>query len=127
MKDPDVFGRSLDLSAGLDILDESCLEMIDSYDPKRLENARFYFYSGDQGMDVTIMKATITVYLRMKEKLKLSNRQICMIIDSRESHWGTSWGKYLQSGLRYLFSEDNSVESPPRFTQDLPRDKEHSS
>ena len=127
MKDPDVFGRSLDLSAGLDILDESCLEMIDHYDPKRLENVRFYLYSGDQGMDVTIMKATITVYLRMAEKLRLTNRQICMMIDSRESHWGTSWGKYLQSGLRYLFSEDNSVEEPPRFTQDLPRDEAHSS
>ncbi|MBR3059065.1 MAG: hypothetical protein IKG89_00450 [Oscillospiraceae bacterium] len=127
MRDPNVFGRSLDLSAGLDILDESCLELIDGYDPKRLENARFYFYSGDQGMDVTIMKATVTVYRRMKDMLHLTNRQICMMIDSRESHWGTSWGKYLQDGLRYLFSEDNGVESPPGFTQNLPRDKEHSS
>ncbi len=115
MKDPDVFGRSLDLSSGLDILDESCLSMIDNYDPKRLENARFYMYSGDQGVDVTIFSATITVYRRMKESLKLSNRQLCMLIDSRESHWGTSWGKYLQDGLRFLFKEDNSVPAPAFF------------
>ena len=112
MKDPDVFGRSLDLSAGLDILDESCLALIDSYDPKKLENVRFYFYSGDQGIDVTIFSATITVYRRLKEKLKLTNRQLCMVIDSRESHWGTSWGKYLPDGLRFLFREDNSVGAP---------------
>ncbi len=115
MKDPDVFGRSLDLSSGLDILDESCLSLIDKYDPKRLENARFYFYSGDQGVDVTIMTATVTVYRRMKDKLKLNNRQLCMLIDSRESHWGTSWGKYLQDGLRFLFKEDNSVGMPAFF------------
>ncbi len=115
MKDPDVFGRSLDLSSGLDILDESCLSLIDNYDPKKLENARFYFYSGDQGVDQTIFSATITVYRRMKDKLKLNNRQLCMLIDSRESHWGTSWGKYLQDGLRFLFKEDNSVGAPAFF------------
>ena len=115
MKDPDVFGRSLDLSPGLDILDESCLALIDAYDPKRLENARFYMYSGDQGVDVTIMNSTVTVYRRMKDKLKLTNRQLCMLIDSRESHWGTSWGKYLQDALRFLFKEDNSVASPAFF------------
>ena len=106
MKDPDVFGRSLDLSPGLDILDESCLRLIDAYDPKRLENVRFYMYSGDQGFDTTIMNATVTVYRRMKDSLKLTNRQLCMLIDSRESHWGTSWGKYLQDALRFLFKED---------------------
>ena len=127
MKDPDVFGRSLDLSAGLDILDESCLSLIDNYDPEKLKDARFYMYSGDQGIDVTIMTSTVTVYRRMKDKLKLTNQQLCMVIDSRESHWGGSWSKVLTDGLRYLFSEDNSVEEPPRFTQDLPRDKEHSS
>ncbi len=119
MRDPDVFGRSLDLSPGLDILDESCLCMIDAYDPKRLENARFYMYSGDQWVDVTIMTSTVTVYRRMKDVLKLSNRQLCMLIDSRESHWGTSWGKYLQDGLRFLFKEDNSVGAPT--FSDLPR------
>ena len=112
MKDPDVFGRSLDLSAGLDILDESCLSLIDNYDPKRLENARFYMYTGDQGIDVTIMTSTLTVYRRMKEKLGLTNSQLCMVMDSRESHWGTSWGKYFCDGLRYLFSADNSVGAP---------------
>ncbi len=127
MKDPEVFGRSLDLSAGLDILDESCLSLIDSYDPKRLENARFYLYSGDQGMDVTIMVATFRVYSYMKKVLGLDYRHMCMVIDSRESHWGGSWSKVLQDGLRYLFSADNSVAEPPRMTQDLPRDKEHSS
>ena len=115
MKDPDVFGRSLDLSAGLDILDESCLRLIDDYDPKRLENARFYMYSGDQGVDQTIFTATITVYRRMKDSLKLTNRQLCMLIDSRESHWGTSWGKYLGDALRFLFKEDNSVPAPSFF------------
>ena len=112
LKDPDVFGRSLDLSSGLDILDESCLELIDAYDPKRLENARFYLYSGDQWVEVTILNATFTVYRRMKNALKLNNRQLCMIVDSRESHWGTSWGKVIQDGLRFLFKEDNSVEAP---------------
>ena len=115
LKDPDVFGRSLDLSPGLDILDESCLELIDAYDPKRLENARFYMYSGDQGVDVTIMNSTVTVYRRMKDRLKLTNRQLCMLIDSRESHWGTSWGKYLQDALRFLFKEDNGVPAPAFF------------
>ena len=112
LKDPDVFGRSLDLSSGLDILDESCLELIDAYDPRRLENARFYLYSGDQWVEVTILNATFTVYRRMKNALKLNNRQLCMIVDSRESHWGTSWGKVIQDGLRFLFKEDNSVETP---------------
>ena len=115
MKDPEVFGRSLDLSPGLDILDESCLELINAYDPKRLENARFYMYSGDQGVDVTIMNSTVTDYRRMKDKLTLTNRQLCMLIDSRESHWGTSWGKYLQDALRFLFKEDNSVPAPAFF------------
>ena len=127
MRDPDVFGRSLDLSPGLDILDVSCLELIDSYDPKRLENARFYLYSGDQGMDVTIMYSMLTVYRRLKDMLKLTNRQIAAIVDSRESHWGSSWSKYLSDGIRFLFSEDNSVESPPDFSQNLSRDAEHSS
>ncbi len=115
MKDPDVFGRSLDLSAGMDILDESCLELIDNYDPKRLENARFFMYSGDQGVDVTIMTSTLTVYRRMKDKLGLDRKQLCMIIDSRQSHWGTSWGRYLEEGLRFLFSEDNDVGIPFGF------------
>ena len=115
MRDPDVFGRSLDLSPGLDILDESCLSLIDAYDPGRLENARFYMYSGDQGVDVTIMNSTVTVYRRMKDVLKLSNRQLCMLIDSRDSHWGTSWGKYLRDALRFLFIEDNSVGAPSFF------------
>ena len=122
MKDPDVFGRSLDMSPGMDILDESCLELIDNYDPKRLADARFYMYTGDQGVDVTIMTSTLTVYRRMKDKLKLNNRQLCMVMDSRESHWGTSWGKYFCDGLRYLFSEDNRVETP-RFAPP-PRPKE---
>ena len=115
MKDPDVFGRSLDLSPGMDILDESCLSLIDNYDPKKLENARFYMYSGDQGVDVTIFSATITVYRRMKDSLKLTNRQLCLIVDSRESHWGTSWGKYFQDAIRFLFKEDNSVPAPAFF------------
>ena len=76
-------------------------------------------YSGDQGFDTTIMNATVTVYRRMKDGLKLSNRQLCMVIDSRESHWGTSWGKYLQDGLRFLFKEDNAVGAPTFF--ELPR------
>ena len=120
LKDPDVFGRSLDLSSGLDILDESCLELIDAYDPKRLENVRFYLYSGDQWVEVTILNATFTVYRRMKNALKLNNRQLCMIVDSRESHWGTSWGKVIQDGLRFLFKEDNSVETP-NFGMPRPR------
>ena len=48
----------------------------------------------------------------MKDSLKLNNRQLRLIVDSRESHWGTSWGKYLNDGLRFLFTEDNSVETP---------------
>jgi hypothetical protein len=48
----------------------------------------------------------------MKTSLKLNNRQLCLIIDSRESHWGTSWGKALPDGLRFLFKEDNGVETP---------------
>jgi predicted alpha/beta superfamily hydrolase len=127
MRDPDVFGRSLDLSPGLDILDVSCLELIDSCDPERLKNARFYLYSGDQGLDVTIMYSMLTVYRRLKDMLKLTNRQIAAIVDSRESHWGTSWSKYLADGIRFLFSADNSVESPPVFSQNLSRDAEHSS
>ena len=115
MKDPDVFGRSLDLSPGMDILDESCLSLIDNYDPKKLENARFYMYSGDQGVDVTIFTSTITVYRRMKDSLKLNNKQLCLLIDSRESHWGTSWGKYFQDAVRFLFKEDNSVPAPAFF------------
>ena len=112
MRDPDVFARSLDFSPGMDILDVSCLSLIDSYDAKRLENARFYFYSGDQTMDVTILTSTFTVYRRMKDVLKLTPRQICFMADSRESHWGVSWSKYLADGIRYLFSEDNSVPMP---------------
>ena len=112
MKDPEVFGRSLDLSPGMDILDESCLSLIDGYDLKRLENARFYMYSGDQGVDVTIMIATLRVYRYMKEKLGLDYRHLCYVMNSRESHWGTSWSKVLPDGLRYLFLEDNTVEFP---------------
>ncbi len=123
MKDPDVFGRSLDMSPGMDILDVSCLELIDAYDPKKLENARFYMYTGDQGVDVTIMTSTMTVYRRMKDKLKLNNRQLCMVMDSRESHWGTSWGKYFCDGIRYLFSEDNSVGAPAFFAPPPRQDK----
>lgn len=112
LKDPDVFGRSLDLSSGLDILDVSCLSLIDSYDPERLKDVRFFMYSGEQGMDVTIMTSTVTVYLRMKEKLRLTCRQLRMVIDSQESHWGPSWSKYFPEGIRYLFSKDNSVGQP---------------
>ncbi len=112
MKDPEVFGRSLDLSPGMDILDESCLALIDGYDAGRLEKARFYMYSGDQGVDVTIMTATLRVYRYMKEKLGLDYRHLCYVMNSRESHWGTSWSKVLPDGLRYLFMEDNSVEFP---------------
>ncbi len=72
-------------------------------------------YSGDQGVDVTIFSATITVYRRMKDSLKLNNRQLCLLIDSQESHWGTSWGKYFQDAIRYLFGEDNSVPAPAFF------------
>ena len=121
MKDPDVFGRSLDLSAGLDILDESCLSLIDNYDPAKLKDVRFFMYSGDQGIDRTIMTSTVTVYRRMKEKLGLDRKQICMIIDSRQSHWGTSWGRYLAEGLRFLFSEDNDVGAPVMMAP-LPRE-----
>ncbi len=112
MKDPEVFGRSLDLSPGMDILDESCLSLIDNYDPKRLENVRFYMYSGDQGIDRTIMTSTLRVYREMKEKLGLDYRHLCYMMNSRESHWGTSWSKVLPDGLRYLFLEDNTVEFP---------------
>ena len=122
LKDPDVFGRSLDLSSGLDILDESCLELIDAYDPKRLENARFYMTSGDQWVEVTILNATFTVYRRMKNTLKLSSRQLCMVVDSRESHWGTSWGKFLPDALRFLFLEDNGVEAPVFAPPPAPKD-----
>ena len=125
MRYPEVFGRSLDMSPGLDILHEECLSMIDSYDPERLKDARFYMYSGDQGLDVTIMYSVLTVYRRMKDKLHLTNTQLAAVIDSRESHWGSSWNKYMPDGLRFLFSEDNSVESPPDFTQNLSRDAEH--
>lgn len=121
LKDPDVFGRSLDLSSGLDILDESCLSLIDAYDPARLKDVRFFMYSGDQGVDSTIMTSTITVYRRMKDTLKLTNQQLRMVIDSQESHWGTSWGKYLPVGIRYLFSEDNSVGKPFDFSS-IPRE-----
>jgi len=124
MRYPDVFGRSLDLSPGLDILHESCLEMIDSYDPKRLNNVRFYMYSGDQNIETTIMYSMLTVYRRLKDKLGLTNRQIAAIVDSRESHWSTSWSKRLEDGIRFLFSGDNSVASPPPFN--LIRDAEHS-
>lgn len=112
MRDPDVFGRSLDLSSGLDILDVSCLSLIDSYDSERLKDVRFFFYSGDQDMDTTIMTSTVTVYRRLKDSLHLTNQQLRMVIDSRESHWGTSWGKYLSEGIRYLFMKDNSVDKP---------------
>ena len=112
-KDPDVFGRSLDLSCGLGLLEaEDYLARIDAYDPAKLANARFYLYSGDQGIEVLVFDYLIDVYRHMKNSLKLSNRQLCMIIDSRESHWGTSWGKYLNEGLRFLFKEDNGVETP---------------
>ena len=51
-KDPDVFGRSLDLSCGLGLLEaEDYLARIDAYDPGKLENVRFYLYTGDQGIE----------------------------------------------------------------------------
>ncbi len=120
MKDPDVFGRSFDLSPGMDILDESCLSLIDSYDPKRLENVRFYMCCGDQEIEETIMTSTITVYRRMKHKLHLDSRHLRAVIDTREYHWNSSWSRFLEDGIRYLFSEDNSVDGPPdmsRFTE----------
>ena len=121
MRDPDVFSRSLDLSPGMDILDVSCLSMIDNYDPKKLENARFYFYSGDQTLDVTILTSTFTVYRRLKDVLKLKPTQICFMADSRESHWGVSWSKYLADGIRYLFKADNSVPTPAMFAPRPPK------
>jgi predicted alpha/beta superfamily hydrolase len=112
LRDPDVFGRSLVLSPGLDILHEDCLELIDAYDPARLADVRIYMYSGDQTFDVTIAPAAMTVYRRIKDSLKIDAKRLCLVIDSRESHWGRSWSKYTPDGLRYLFSEDNGVVVP---------------
>ncbi len=61
------------------------------------------------------MNSAVTVYRRMKDRLKLTSRQLCMLIDSRESHWGASWGKYLRDALRFLFKEDNASPAPAFF------------
>ena len=121
-KDPEVFGRSLDLSCGLGLLEaEDYLKRVDAYDAKKLENVRFYLYTGDQGIEVLVFDYLIPLYRHMKDSLKLSNRQLCLIVDSRESHWGTSWSKCLQEGLRFLFREDNGVETP-NFGMPRPRE-----
>ena len=122
LRDPDVFGRSLVLSPGLDILDESCLRLIDAYDAERLADVRIYMYSGDQTFDVTILPSALTVYRRIKDRLGVDAHRLCLVIDSREAHWGRSWGKYMPDGLRYLFAEDNGVVVP-KIMMDIPREE----
>jgi len=123
MKDPEIFGRGLLFSPGYDILDESCLKLLDEYDVSRLENVRMMMFSGDQTLDVGILLPMIRVYRKLKDDLKLDYRHVACMVDSRMPHYMTAWGKYFGEAMVYLFSEDNSEYMPPMWTQVVPREK----
>jgi len=124
MRDPDVFGRSLIFSPAFSLLDDDSTEIIDGYDAEKLKDVRMYIFTGDQGLDATILYPATRVYRRLKDELGLSRTQVAFIADSRETHYMTTWHKYLADSLLYLYSEDNSRPEAPAHTQRPPRGDE---
>ena len=108
LRNPEVFGRTIVCSPGFPMFSlEKLLGYLDDYDFSRLKDHRIAFYNGDQGIDVTSVDYVLAVYRKFREK-GMDRRHNMFLLDTRQTHDGAAWEKYLPEMIRFLFAKDNS-------------------
>lgn len=104
LRNPEVFGRAIVFSPGFPMFSlEELLKYLDEYDFSRLDGHRIAFYNGDQSIDVTSVDHVLAVYRKFREKGMDKTRNM-FLLDTRQSHEGKAWAKYLPEMLRFLLS-----------------------
>ncbi len=113
---PEIFGRALCFSPALLVTEKEYFYRLVDEKVDQIRENRFYFYDGGQTMDSTITYFQLDLYDYMTAK-GMDYRHVCSVMDSREPHFESAWQKYYADGVRYLFSQDNSVVFPPHETE----------
>ena len=107
LRNPEVFGRAIVCSPGFPMFSlEKLLRYLDDYDFSRLKDHRIAFYNGDQGIDVTSVDYVLAVYRKFREK-GMDRLHSMFLLDTRQTHDGAAWAKYLPEMIRFLLAEDN--------------------